>query len=54
MKAFGVLTVLLLVLPMVLLNPLGRPAFLGYYAGIIATWAAFAIALRQQSQPRRD
>ena len=32
--------VLLLVIPMIILNPLGRSAFLGYYAGVIATWAA--------------
>jgi hypothetical protein len=31
---------------MVVLNPLGRSAFLGYYAGVMATWAAYAIALR--------
>lgn len=42
--------VLLLVIPMVILNPLGRPAFLGYYTGVIATWAAYVIALRRRSQ----
>ena len=41
--------VLLLVIPMVILNPLGRPAFLGYYTGVIATWAAYVIALRPRS-----
>jgi len=46
MKAFLVLVVLLLVIPMALLNPLGRSAFLGYYAGVIATWAIYAVALR--------
>jgi hypothetical protein len=43
MKAFLVLVVLLLVVPMIVLNPLGRSAFLGYYAGVIATWAVFAV-----------
>ena len=31
---------LLLVIPMIVLNPLGRSAFLGYYTGVIATWSA--------------
>lgn len=39
--------VLLLVIPMIFLNPLGRPAFLGYYTGVIATGAV--IALRRRS-----
>jgi hypothetical protein len=38
MKQFLVATLLLAVIPMVLLNPLGREAFLGYYAGVIAMW----------------
>jgi hypothetical protein len=38
--------VLLLVIPMIFLNRLGRLAFLGYYTGVIATWAAYVIALR--------
>ena len=46
MKQFLLCSVLLLVLPMALLNPLGRPAFLGYYAGVIATWTAYVIAVR--------
>lgn len=40
---------LLLVIPVIFLNPLGRPAFLGYYTGVIATWAAYVIALRRKS-----
>ena len=40
---------LLLVIPMIVLNPLGRSAFLGYYTGVIATWAAYVIALRTRS-----
>jgi hypothetical protein len=38
MKQFFFATLLLAVIPMVLLNPLGREAFLGYYAGVIAMW----------------
>ena len=49
MKAF-LLCVLLLVIPMSILNPLGRPAFLGYYAGVIATWAIYAIVLRRNPE----
>jgi hypothetical protein len=44
MKAFAFLVVLLLVIPMTILNPMGRDAFLGYYAGVIATWAAYVFA----------
>jgi len=44
MKAFALFVVLLLVIPMTMLNPMGRDAFLGYYAGVIATWAAYVIA----------
>ena len=42
MKRFVVCLALLLVVPMVLLNPLGREAFLGYYLGILAMWLTFA------------
>ena len=41
--------VVLLVIPLIFLNPLGRPAFLGYYTGVVATWAAYVIALRRRS-----
>jgi hypothetical protein len=41
--------VLLVVIPIIILNPLGRSAFLGYYTGVIATWAAYVIALRTRS-----
>jgi len=44
---------LLLVIPMIVLNPLGRSAYLGYYAGVIATWIAYVIALRR-GRPRQD
>ena len=46
MKQFLLCSVLLLVLPMALLNPLGRTAFLSYYAGVIATCTAYVIAVR--------
>jgi len=46
MKTFASLVVLLLIIPMAVLNPMGREAFLGYYAGIIAGWAAFVVACR--------
>ena len=41
MKRLMVGLALLLVLPMALLNPLGREAFLGYYVGIFAMWLTF-------------
>jgi len=43
---------LLLVIPMIVLNPLGRSAFLGYYTGVIATWIAYVIALRRGRPPK--
>ena len=43
MKRFALFVVLLLLVPMAILNPLGRDAFLGYYAGVIATWAAYVV-----------
>ena len=41
--------ILLLVVPKILLNDLDRPAFLGYYLGVVATWFAYVIALRHQA-----
>jgi len=46
MKTFALFVVLLLVIPMTILNPMGRVAFLGYYAGVIATWVAYVVAFR--------
>ena len=40
--------ILFLVIPKVFLNDLGRPAFLGYYLGVGATWIAYVIGLRRQ------
>jgi hypothetical protein len=50
MKRFGLFVVLLLLLPMALLNPLGRDAFLGYYTGVIATWVAYIAATRSAAR----
>ena len=36
---------LFLAIPMMVLNPLGRPAFIGYYVGVISTWLAYLFAL---------
>jgi hypothetical protein len=41
--------VLFLIVPKIFLNQLGRPAFVGYYLGVIATWVAYVIALRHQT-----
>ena len=38
MARFIVCTLVLAVVPMSLLNPTGRPAFLGYYLGIVTMW----------------
>jgi hypothetical protein len=40
--------ILFLVVPMIVLNPLGRPAFLGYYLGVFSTWVAYVIGLRSK------
>jgi hypothetical protein len=44
MKQFIFCVLLLLVVPMVVLNPMGRPAFLGYYAGVIVTVISLRLA----------
>ena len=46
MKTFAAGTMLFLVVPMAVLNPLGREAFLGYYTGVVAMWAAVVLAGR--------
>ena len=43
MIQFLVATLVLLVVPMSLLNPLGRPAFLGYYLGIATMWGVVMV-----------
>jgi hypothetical protein len=44
MKTFLFFVFLLLVVPMSVLNPMGRPAFLGYYTGVLATLMAMRFA----------
>jgi hypothetical protein len=44
MKPFFFCVVLLLVVPMAILNPMGRPAFLGYYTGVIAMTLGLRLA----------
>jgi hypothetical protein len=43
MQFFVCLLVLMLV-PMMALNGLGRPAFIGYYLGVMTLWLVFACA----------
>jgi hypothetical protein len=38
MMKFLVAALVPLVVPMSLLNPMGRPAFLGYYLGVTTMW----------------
>jgi hypothetical protein len=52
MKQVLVGVLLLAVAPMVLLNPLGREAFIGYYVGAIAVWFAFVCAGKWQRSAR--
>ena len=49
MKRFVVSTLLLAVTPMILLNPLGREAFSGYYIGVVAMWFVFVCAQKESS-----
>lgn len=46
--------ILLLIVPKIFLNDLGRPAFLGYFLGVGATWIAYVIALRRQTPVTPD
>lgn len=39
---------LFLVIPMMVLNPLGRPAFIGYYVGVISVGLAYVFALHRK------
>ena len=36
--------------PMVLLNGQGRPAFVGYYLGVLTLWLVFAVAASRARQ----
>ena len=55
MKQFLVSALLLAVIPMVVLNPLGREAFIGYYVGVIALWFVFVCGgkLQRAAPPLR-
>ena len=44
MKAFLFCVVLLMMVPMALLNPMGRAAFLGYYTSVIVTVIGLRLA----------
>jgi hypothetical protein len=52
MKQFVVSALLLAVIPMVLLNPMGREAFIGYYVGVVAMWFVLVLAGRSQGTAR--
>jgi hypothetical protein len=43
MIKFLVGTLVMLVVPMALLNPMGRPAFLGYYLGVVTMWVVVMV-----------
>lgn len=45
MKRFLALVLLFAVVPMAALNSLDRPAFLGYYLGVLVTWLVYAMTL---------
>ena len=44
MTRFVACVIVLAAVPMSLLNPMGRPALLGYYLGVVTMVLAFAIA----------
>jgi hypothetical protein len=43
MTRFVASAIVLAVIPISMLNPMGRPAFLGYYLGVITMWLLFVI-----------
>jgi hypothetical protein len=44
MKQFIVCLIVLAGVPMAVLGSAGRPAFLGYYLGVVTMWLVFVIA----------
>jgi hypothetical protein len=46
-REFLVCTLVFAVVPMSLLNPMGGPAFVAYYIGVLAMWLVFVIAGQQ-------
>jgi hypothetical protein len=49
---FLVCLIVLAAVPMSLLNGLGRPAFIGYYLGVLTLWVVFVVAARRAGQIR--
>jgi hypothetical protein len=49
---FLVCLIVLGAVPMILLNGLGRPAFIGYYLGVLTLWLVFVVAGRRAGQIR--
>lgn len=47
---FLVCLIVLVAVPMSLLNGLGRPAFIGYYLGVLTLWLVFVTAGRRAGQ----
>ena len=47
---FLVCLIVLGAVPMLLLNGQGRPAFLGYYLGVLTLWLVFAVAASRARQ----
>jgi hypothetical protein len=41
---FLVCLIVFCAVPMTLLNGLGRPAFIGYYLGVLTLWLVFVVA----------
>jgi hypothetical protein len=54
MRPFLLCVLLFLIIPMAILNPMGRDAFLGYYAGVIATWAISVIWTWRRPAPQPE
>jgi hypothetical protein len=50
MIKFLVGALVMLIIPMALLNPLGRPAFLGYYLGIATMWCVVMVVGQVQAR----
>lgn len=51
MTRFVASAMVLAAVPMTMLNPMGRPAFLGYYLGVIAMWLLFVIVGKRSAIP---
>jgi hypothetical protein len=54
MARFVVCAMVLAVVPMIMLNAIGRDAFLGYYLGVIAMWVVFVLAAKRQVAASTD